>query len=115
MFTDKLPAFEGVTTSTIVRDNLNARHLARQQHVKGESCERLRRALRHNVRTTDIEDLNNGQEVYYKRNDSNEWRGPGIVIGRDGKQILVRHGGLGGVYVRVHVCRLRKAPEGKII
>ena len=41
--------------------------------------------------------------VYYKRNDSNVWRGPGVVIGRDGKQVLVKHG---GVYIRVNVCRL---------
>ncbi|KAK3874911.1 hypothetical protein Pcinc_020228 [Petrolisthes cinctipes] len=102
------PALEPTTSSEIVRDNLNALHLARQEFIKVESGERLARALRHNIRSSDLNDIQNGDEVFYKRNDSHEWHGPGVVIGRDGKQILVRHG---GVYVRVHVCRLACAPE----
>ncbi|KAK3874883.1 hypothetical protein Pcinc_020202 [Petrolisthes cinctipes] len=102
------PALEPTTSSEIVRDNLNALHLARQEFIEVESGERLARALRHNIRSSDLNDIQNGDEVFYKRNDSHEWHGPGVVIGRDGKQILVRHG---GVYVRVHVCRLARAPE----
>ena len=34
------------------------------------------------------------------------WRGPGKVIGRDGKEVLVKHG---GYYVKVHTCRLQKS------
>ncbi|KAK3873855.1 hypothetical protein Pcinc_021147 [Petrolisthes cinctipes] len=102
------PALEPTTSSEIVRDNLNALHLARQEFIKVESGERFARALRHNIRSSDFNDIQNGDEVFYKRNDSHEWHGPGVVIGRDGKQILVRHG---GVYVRVHVCRLACAPE----
>ena len=41
--------------------------------------------------------------MYYKRNDSSKWKGPGYVLGQEGQQILVKHG---GVYVRVHPCRL---------
>ena len=44
-----------------------------------------------------------GDIVYYKRNNSNEWKGPGTVIGQDGQQVLVKHG---GSYVRVHPCHL---------
>ncbi|KAK3875456.1 hypothetical protein Pcinc_019668 [Petrolisthes cinctipes] len=102
------PALEPTTSSEIVRDNLNALHLARQEFIKDESDERLARALRHNIHSSDFNDIQNGDEVFYKRNDSHEWHGPGVVIGRDDKQILVRHG---GVYVRVHVCRLAHAPE----
>lgn len=101
------PALE-TSSSEIVRKNLNAMHLSRQAFLKTESGERLARALKHNIRLSDSMEVQCGDEVFYKRNDSTEWRGPGIVIGRDGKQILVRHG---GVYVRVHVCRLTKAPE----
>jgi hypothetical protein len=43
--------------------------------------------------------------VYYKRPDSKEWKGPGVVIGQDGVVVFVRHGGL---CVRVHQCRLQK-------
>ncbi|KAK3862758.1 hypothetical protein Pcinc_031405 [Petrolisthes cinctipes] len=102
------PALEPTTSSEIVRDNLNALQLARQEFIKVESGEWFARALRHNIRLSDFNDIQNGDEVFYKRNDSHEWHGPGVVIGRDGKQILVRHG---GVYVRVHVCRLARAPE----
>ena len=41
--------------------------------------------------------------MYYKRNDSKKWKGPGKVIGQDAQQVLIKHG---GVYVRVHPCRI---------
>lgn len=107
VLTSDPPALEPTSASEIVRNNLNALHLARQEFVKSESSERLARALRHTIRSSDKNDIQNGDEVFYKRNDSSEWHGPGIVIGRDGKQFLVRHG---GVYVRVHECRLARSP-----
>ena len=107
VFMDRLPALTLTPHAEIVRNNLNAMHSARQEYVRLESNEKLKRALRHNVRSTDASEISNGSEVYYKRNDSHEWYGPGVVIGRDGKQFLVRHG---GVYVRVHACRLTSAP-----
>ena len=39
---------------------------------------------------------------------SNKWKGPGIVIGQDGKAVFVRHG---SVYVRVSSNRLTKMGE----
>ena len=73
--------------------------------MRVESSERIKRALRYNVRPTDSDNLVNGDIVYYKRKDDSQWRGPGTVIGKDGKQVLVRHG---GIYVRVHSCRLQR-------
>ena len=107
LFTNKPPALENVSSSDIVRKNLNALHAARQNFIRIESSEKVRRALRSNIRAMPLDSFSAGDEVYYKRDDSKEWRGPGVVIGRDGKQILVRHG---GTYVRVHVCRLAKVP-----
>ena len=49
-----------------------------------------------------------GDKVYYKRPDNEEWKGPGRIIGQDGKIVFVRHG---GVVVRVHVCWLQKSGE----
>lgn len=100
------PALETTQPSDIVRANLTAMHVARREFMKSESSERISRAMRHNIRSSDLNDVQNGDEVFYKRNGSHEWHGPGIVIGRDGKQVLVRHG---GVYVRVHQCRITRA------
>ena len=108
VFVNDPPAMKEHVVADIVRDNLNAMHSAREEFVKFESNEKLRRALRHNVRPSDVSNINNGDSVFYKRADSSEWHGPGAIIGRDGKVFLVRHG---GVYVRVHTCRLVKVPH----
>ena len=49
---DKFPALEGVSTSEVVASNLNAVHAARKQFIMCESSEKLRCALRHQVRTS---------------------------------------------------------------
>ena len=108
VFSNELPALEEVSSSEMVRQNLDAMHAARQEFLRCESSEKIRRALRSNIRNTSSDNLVNGDKVFYKRNDDNEWHGPGIVIGRDGKQVMVRHG---GTYVRVHVCRLNRSPD----
>ena len=104
----KPPALEAVSSSEVVRRNLNAMHSARQQFVKLESDEKLRRAMRHNIRESDAQTVQTGDHVYYKRKDYDEWKGPGVVIGRDGKQIIVKHA---GQFIRVHVCRLTASSQ----
>ena len=105
VFENQPPALEPINSSDVVRRNLNALHSAREEFVRFESDERIKRALRHNVRDNHLEELYIGDEVFYKRKDSNQWRGPGIVIGRDGKQVLVRQG---GELYRVHTCQLAR-------
>ena len=34
---------------------------------------------------------------------SKRWKGPGKVLGHDGQQVLIKHG---GIYVRLHPCRV---------
>ena len=63
-----------------------------------ESSEKLRRALRYQVRTSITQSYKNG-DVFYKRNLCDRWLGPETVIGWEHKQGLVEHG---GTYVRVH-------------
>ena len=104
---DDLPALE-VSDVDIVRRNLNAIHVARNEFLKIESSEKIRRALKHNVRVTDSQFFNMGDHVYYKRDADDKWRGPGVVVGIDGKQIFVKHG---GAYIRVHVCRLQRIQQ----
>ena len=100
---DRPPALSDETKSDIVRENLNALHKAREAFVRSENSERVRRALRHNVRTSTDNRYVTGDKVYYKRAADKNWKGPGTVLGQDGQQVLVKHG---GVYVRVHPCRL---------
>ena len=101
---DRPPALEGVSTSQVVANNLNLIHANRKAYIECESSEKLRRALRHQIRPSLSQKYNNGDRVYYKRNESTMWMGPGTVIGWESKQVLVKHG---GTYVRVHPCRLR--------
>ena len=110
VFINKLPALEEVTSSEMVRKHLNAKEIAREQFTRCESDERIKRALKSNIRSTEIKDIKNGDDVFYKRNDAHKWHGPGQVIGYDGKSVLVKHG---GTYVRAHTTRLAKMP-GKI-
>ena len=107
-FTDKPPALENTTVSKNFAKHLNALHSGRRAFIQAESSERIRRALRHKIRASG-EFFQQGDHVYYKRNDDNKWKGPGTVIGQDGKVVFVRHG---SIYVRVPPCRLiRCEPE----
>ena len=88
--TDKLPALEGCTTSKTVADQLNTFQLANEAFIKSECSERIRRALRHNVRS--VEDaFERGQKVYYYRDGGKLWRGPATVIGSDGCVAVIKH------------------------
>ena len=104
VLTNNLPAQEEMTMSETVLKHLNALHSARRAFTKAESSERIKRALRHNVRVNE-ETFMAGDKVFYKRDDSNRWRGPGKVIGQDGKILFIRHG---SQLVRVATCRALK-------
>ena len=52
-----------------------------------------------------------GDFLYFKRNDSNQWKGPETVLGRENKQVLVKHD---GVYIRIHACRLLHAQNSQM-
>ncbi len=101
---DKPPALEGTTKSQWVARHISALHASRKAFTEAECSERIRRALRKQLRHTD-EKYEMGDKVYYKRVDCPEWKGPGTVIGQDGAVVFVRHG---GTCIRVHRLRLRK-------
>ena len=69
VFNNNLPAMEEVTASEMVRKHLNAKQAAWEAFMKCESSEKISRALRNNIRNTEVDDLRNGDDVYYKRND----------------------------------------------
>ena len=104
VLTDKPPALEGTGEGTWIAQHITTLHATRRAFTEAECSERIRRALRKQLRPTD-DRYETGDKVYYKRVDCTEWKGPGVVIGQDGAVIFVRHG---GTYVRVHRSRLRK-------
>ena len=105
VLTDLPPALENTTASDIVRKNLEALHAARKNFIEAESSERVRRALRHKVRSYADQHYESGQKVFYRREGVKGWRGPGTVIGVESKCVLVRHGA--AIY-RCHPCHLMR-------
>ena len=55
----KLPALECISTSEVVANNLNAMHAARKAFIESESSEKLRRAIRHQVRPSVVQSYKN--------------------------------------------------------
>ena len=100
---DNLPALSNKPASSIIKENLNALHKAREAFIQAEYSAKIKRALSHQIRTYSDVKYVNEDSVYCKRKDGSEWHGPVTVLGQDGQQVLVKHG---DVYVRVHPCRL---------
>ena len=105
----KIPALEETTTSETFGKHLNLMQFARQKYIEVENSERIKRALRHKIRTRQ-EIFQPGMEVYYKREGEERWLGPGKVMFQDGKIVFVRHG---SVYVKVSVNRLITTEEDR--
>ena len=101
---DDPPALEGTTTCEVFAKHMNTLVSARKAFLQAESSNRIRRALKYNIRQ--VENIfENGDNVYYKRESSNEWKGPGRVIGQDGKVVIIKH----GLYtIRAHSSRVIK-------
>ena len=110
IYDNSLPAssFED-PSNEIIRKNCIARHKAREIFIRYEANERIRKALRHNVRYTDIEILKPGDEVLYKRNDNSKWLGPAKVayIDLPAKTVTVNHG---GHHIKAHAVSIIKIP-----
>ena len=104
LLNDKLPAAYGSTSpSEIIRQNLNALRTARNASIH-ENSERLRRAMAHNIWHSNDSVFVTGDHVCCKRANDLKWHGPSTVLGHEGQQILLKHGGF---YVRVHLCRVQ--------
>ena len=104
---DKAPAQEGTTIREVFAEHLNALYSAKRAFIQAESSERIRPAMRHQIRPSG-EMFKPGDTVYYKRDDCHRWRGPGKIIGQDQKVVFVRHG---NIYVRVSPCNFFKVGE----
>ena len=67
--------------------------------------QKSKRAVRSQVRACQGHGTGDGRKVLYKRNNSDRWSGPGVVIGRDGQTFVVEHG---FQIVKVHPCHTSK-------
>ena len=90
-------------SSITVAENLKAINNAQNAFIQDECSKKIKRALRHKTRSCNDSFFENGDKVYYKRNNNPKWKGPGCVIGQEGKSVLVKHG---GEFVRVHPASL---------
>ena len=99
---DQLPALNE-PIGVVVARNLKAIQSARENVIKCESSEKIKRALRHNVRKSNEVRYENGDKCYYKRDDQMKWHGPGTVIGQHNQEIIVKHG---HEIVKVHPSRI---------
>ena len=93
VLSDSVPALEHCTRSELVRNTINVMYSARKGFVASEASEKIRRALRMKMRVSNNLVVNNGDSVYFRRLNYKGWKGPGTVVARDNKLIMVRHGG----------------------
>ena len=105
VLTGKPPALDSPCQSDLIGKKLAAIYSARQNFIKAESSERLKRAFRHQVRTYSEENHEAGDKVYYKRKSTKGWTGPAKVFEKEGNFVLITHG---SSFYRCHPCHLIK-------
>ena len=105
---DPPAAWEEPEKSKQLIDTLNAIHTARKAYTAAERCERIKKALKAKIRVSDTI-YNKGDNVYFKKEGCDTWKGPAKVVFQDSKVIFVR---IGSIYYRVSANRLKKAGEG---
>ena len=93
-FTDKLWALSTTQHSKIISDHLNITRKAWETFIMNENSEKIQRALRHKMHTSNDNIFVSGDSVCYKRASNRRWRGPAKVLRKDGQQVLVKWGGL---------------------
>ena len=72
--------------------HLNALHAAKKAFSESKADERIRRALRSKMRSSE-EVFNYGDRLCYKSEGHDRWLGPGKVVFQHGKIIFVHYGG----------------------
>ena len=99
---------ENETPSERVAEHIKAIYNARKQQMAVEADEKIRRALAHKTRDVFSKQVKQGDLVYYKRDNSDRWKGPATVIGTDRKIVFLRHGGF---QIKCHICRIINVNE----
>ena len=104
-------SIEVETISECFNKHLAGLHAARRAFIESESSEKIKRALRHKIRTNET-NFEPGDKVYYLRDKCDRWLGPAKVIFQDGKVIFVRHGAF---WIKVSPNRLCKAGDREFL
>ena len=112
VITDLAPALKSLTSSDIVRRNLNALHDARKNFMKTELSTRIKRALRQNVITYCEENYQNGDKVFDKRRSVKVWKGLATLLKKEGNFVLIRHG---SSFYRLHKRNLQQLDVKSVI
>ena len=85
VFIDKPPALEEKTSSEIIANQLKAMHATRKDSIEAAASEKLRRVIKAKTRVFTGIIYQPGDLGCYKRNDSNQWKDPGTVLGGENK------------------------------
>ena len=98
-----------------VREHLNLLHKTRVAYMKAENSDRLKRALSSRIYASEAP-FYYGEKVFYWKESANKsacgWKGPGTVVGTEGKVVIVRHGSF---INRPHETKVRRAAEGSAL
>ena len=92
IFSDNGGEFSNDEMRVTLNKHLTALHSAREEFIKSEACDKIKRALRAKTRLT-FQHFEPGSSVYYKSDRQSIWLGPAKVLAQDGKVIFIRHGG----------------------
>ena len=100
---DNLPVLESFNQSPNLALHIATLHSARRAFIACESSEKIKRALRNNIRSSG-QIYNIKDEVYYKHDNSPKWKGPAKVLGQDGPVVFLLQGTR---HIKAHVCRVQ--------
>ena len=88
---DTLPALEKLITSADLALHIATVHSARQAFMKAQTSEKIKIALKKQTQQTQ-ERYKISEEVYYKRNIGEQWKGPVNVLGQDESVVFLQNG-----------------------
>ena len=98
---NKPPALENTTISKVMLEQLGTMMASREAYANVEYSKKISEALKHKIRAPETV-FEQGNMVYYKIENVKEWKGPGKIVGIDGKTLIIKHGS--GTY-RVHASK----------
>ena len=94
--------------SELVNNHINMLHKTRQAYISAESSDRIKRALNSKIFVSESP-FYYGERVYYWKESinktSNGWKGPGTIIGTEGKVVIIRQESF---IHRAHETRVRR-------